>query len=198
MSRPVSVPLALAGGLFTASVVPAVPFFLDPRPFREVAGSSVHLTLYGLTLAATLALLVAVPRMRRLASAEERRLPGGVLTAALLATALYAATQYVQVVITPDLAETAPAALDETGTIQMLGLMGAWVAFLVAWVLVGAFGMRRRVLSAPSGILQIIGADSQPVIGPLAALPLGVALLLIARSAARTPVPAGGRQLVGA
>jgi hypothetical protein len=63
------------------------------------------------------------------------------------------------------------------------------VVFLVAWVLVGAVGMRRRVLSPPTGILMIIGAVAQPVIGPLAALPLGVALLLTARAAARAPQP---------
>jgi hypothetical protein len=190
MSRPVSVPLGLAGGLLLASVAPAVPFFLDPRPFREVAGGGIHLSLYGLTLAAMLALLVAVPRLSGLTSADGRRLPDGVLTAALLATALYAATQFMRVAITPDLADTAPAALDETGTFGMIGLMGSWVVFLVAWVLVGAVGMRRRVLSPVTGILMIIGAVAQPVIGPLAALPLGVALLLTARAAARAPEPA--------
>jgi hypothetical protein len=189
MSRPVSVPLGLADGLLLASVAPAVPFFLDPRPFREVAGSGIHLSLYGLTLAAMLALLVAVPRLSGLTAPDGRRLPDGVLTAALVATALYAATQFVQVAITPDLATTAPAALDETGTFGMIGLMGSWVVFLVAWVLVGVVGMHRRVLSPATGILMIIGAVAQPAIGPLAALPLGVALLLTARAAARAPQP---------
>jgi hypothetical protein len=198
MSRPVSVPLALAGGLFLASVVPAVPFFLDPRPFREVAGGVVHLSLYSLSLAALLALLVAVPGLRRLTSATGRRLPDGVLAFALVATALNAATQFVQVVITPDLAATAPAALDETGTIQMVGLMGAWVMFLAAWVVLAGVGMHRRVLSTPSGILLIIGAIAQPAIGPVAALPLGLALLLIARAGARPAQPAADRQPVAA
>lgn len=198
MSRPLSLPLTLSGGLLLASVAPAVPFFLDPRPFREVAGSAVHLSLYGLTLAAMLALLVAVPRLRGLTSPEGRRLPEGVLTAALLATALYAATQFVQVAVTPDLAVTAPAALDETGTYAMLCLIGSWLAFLAAWVTVGVVGMRRRVLSPLTGILTIIGAVAQPVIGPLAALPLGIALLLVARTAARTQEPAGTGALVGA
>jgi hypothetical protein len=184
MSRSPSVPLALAGGLLLASLVPAVPFFLDPSPFREVAGTGIHLSLYGLALAAMLALLVAVPRLGSLTSTDGQRLPDGLLTGALLATALYAATQFVQVSVTPDLADTAPVALDETGGFTMVALIGSWLLFLVAWVLVAAVGMRRRVLPMPAGVLLVLGAVAQPLIGPLAALPLGAGLLLVARSTA--------------
>jgi hypothetical protein len=190
MSRSPSVPLTLAGGLLLASLVPAVPFFLDPSPFREVAGTAIHLSLYALTLAGMLALLVAVPRLGAVSSPDGRRLPSWALTAAMLATALYAATQFVQVTVTPDLAETAPVALDETGGFTMAGLLGSWVLFLVAWVLVGAVGMRRRVFSTPAGIFVIIGAIAQPVIGPVAALPLGIGLLLVARATAGATRPA--------
>jgi hypothetical protein len=190
MSRSPSAPLALAGGLLLASLIPAVPFFLDPSPFREVAGSGIHFGLYGLTTAAMLALLVAVPRLADVVSPDGRRLPSAVLSGALLATALYAATQFVQITVTPDLAQTAPVALDDTGTFTMVGLIGAWLAFLVAWVLVGAVGMHRRVVAVPAGILLIVGAVAQPVIGPLAALPLGVGFLLVARATAgRSVVP---------
>ncbi len=190
MSRSPFVPLALAGGLLLASLVPAVPFFLDPSPFREVAGSGIHLSLYALTLAAMLSLLVAVPRLGGVTSPDGRRLPSWLSTAAMLATALYAATQFVQVTVTPDLAETAPAALDETGGFTMVGLLGSWLLFLVAWVLVGVLGMRRRVLSLPAGIFVIIGAVAQPVIGPVAALPLGIGLLLVARATVGATRPA--------
>lgn len=190
MSRSPSAPLALAGGLLLASLVPAVPFFLDPSPFREVAGSGIHLGLYGLTTAAMLALLVAVPRLADVVSPDGRRLPSSALTGALLATALYAATQFMQVTVTPDLAKTAPAALDEAGGFTMVGLIGSWLLFLVAWVLVGAVGMHRRVVSVPAGILLIVGAVAQPVIGPLAALPLGIGFLVVARATtARSVLP---------
>ena len=185
MSRSPSAPLTLAGGLLLASVAPAVPFFTDPRPFSQVAGSAVHMSLYALTLAGMLALLVAVPRLRSLASPEGRRLPDGVLTTALLATALYAATQFVQVFVAADLADSAPAALDESGDLMMYGMLGSWLVFLVAWVALGVVGMKRRVLSRSSGVLLIVGAVAQPVIGPLAALPLGLGLLLVARGAGR-------------
>lgn len=63
MSRSPSTPLVLAGGLLIASLVSAVLFFPDPRPIREIASGGVHLSLYGLTLAAMLTLLVATPQL---------------------------------------------------------------------------------------------------------------------------------------
>ncbi|TFV66173.1 UNVERIFIED_ORG: hypothetical protein E4P37_07020 [Bacillus sp. AZ43] len=193
VSRSPSAPLALAGGLLLASLVPAVSFFTDSRPFSEIAGGGVHLALYSLTLAAVLALLVAVPRLGALRAADGRRLPEPVLAAALVATALYGATQYVQVFVATFLSETAPAALDVSGGMLMAGMVGSWVVFLVAWVVLGAVALVRRVLPRPTAILLIAGAVAQPVVGPLAALPLGMALVLAARSAAtaRRDEPSG-------
>lgn len=193
MFRTPPAPLTVAGSLLLASVVPAVPFFLDPRPFRDVAGGPVHLALYSLTLAGLLALLLAVPGLARLTARDGRRLPGTALGAALLGTALNAATQFLQVFVTPGLADTAPAALDETSTVTMLGMVGSWLLFLAAWAVVGVAGLHRRILSPVAGVLLIIGAVAQPVAGPLAALPFGLALLLVgarARGAVGSGAPA--------
>jgi MFS family permease len=199
MSRSPSAPLAVAGGLLLASVVPAVPFFMDSRPFSEVAGSAVHVGLYALTLAGMLALLVAVPRLAALSSRDGRRLPPGLLSAALVATALNAATQFIQLFVTPYLAAEAPALLDDdTGGLLMAGMVGSWVAFLVAWVAVGAVGLRLGVLSRTAGIALIVGALAQPVIGPLAALFVGVALIVIARATQRMRQPETVPVLAGA
>ncbi len=194
MSRSPAVPLTIAAGLLLASLVPAVFFFTDARPFREVAGGGVHLSLYALTLAAMLALLVATPRLAELVSPEGRRLPVGLLSVALIATALNAATHFVQVFVTPFLADVAPVALDEQGGLLMVGMVASWIVFLAAWAAVGAVAIRRGVVSRTSGVLLVVGALILPAVGPLAGLPLGAAFLLVARSASRathaTPQPA--------
>jgi hypothetical protein len=193
MSRSPYVPLTIASGLLLAPLPLAALYFTDPRPFSEVADGGVHLTLYSMTLAGMLALLVAIPRLTVLVSPEGRRLPTGLLAAALLATALNAATHFVQVFVAPFLADVAPAALDEQGGILMVGMVASWVAFMVAWAMVGAVAIRRRVLSRTSGILLIVGAVVLPAVGPLASLPFGAGLVLAARTARRSvqPVPAG-------
>jgi hypothetical protein len=185
MSRSPAVPLTIAAGLLLASLVPAVFFFTDARPFRDVAGGGVHLSLYALTLAAMLALLVATPRLAELVSPEGRRLPVGLLSVALIATALNAATHFVQVFVTPFLADVAPVALDEQGGLLMVGMVASWIAFLAAWAAVGAVAIRRGVVSRTSGVLLVVGALILPAVGPLAGLPLGAAFLLVARSASR-------------
>lgn len=190
MSASPSTPLALAGSLLLAAVVPGVAFFVDSRPFREIAGGGVHLSVYALTLAGMLALLVAVPRLGGLASVDGRRLPAPLVTAALLTTALTAATHFVQLVVTPFLADVAPAALDEqNGGVLMISMVGAWTAFLVTWSMIGVVALRRKVLPRSSAGLLVVGALALPAFGPLAGLPLGAGLLLAAR-ATREPVAA--------
>jgi hypothetical protein len=198
MSRSPAVPLTIAAGLLLASLVPAVLFFTDARPFREVAGGGVHLSLYALTLAAMLALLVATPRLTELVSPDGRRLPAGLLSAALIATALNAATHFVQVFVTPFLADVAPVALDEQGGLLMIGMVASWVAFLAAWATVGAAAIRRGVVSKTAGGLLVAGALILPAVGPLAGLPLGAAFLLVARSAGRAPRTTPQPALIGA
>lgn len=183
MSTSPRVPLAVAGVLLLASTVPAVRFFTDPRPFSEVASGGVHLALYALTLAGMLALLVAVPRLGNLVGPAGGRLPGWLVTLSLVATALNAATHFVQVFVAPYLADVAPAALDDQGGGLMVGMVASWVAFLVAWVCVGVIAFRRRLLPRPSAALLAGGALVLPAIGPLAGLPLGLALVLAARPA---------------
>jgi hypothetical protein len=199
MSRSPVVPLTIAGGLLLATLPSAVLFFIDPRPFREVAGGAVHLSLYGLTLAAMLALLVAIPRLTELVSADGRRLPPGLLPAVMVTTALNAGTHFVQLFVTPFLADVAPVALDEQQSgMLMFGMVASWVAYLAAWAAVGAVAIRRGVLSWTCGLLLIVGSLTLPVIGPLASVALGAAFLLAARSAARTPRAAPEPAFAGA
>jgi len=179
-------PLAVAGALLLASAVPAVPFYMDSRPFREVAGGPVHLSLYAISLAAMLALLVVVSRFAAARSSTGKGLPQWLTVLLLASTSLNAATHYVQVFVTPELANVAPAALDNAGGMLMYAMVGTWLLFLVAWVTFGVVAFRNRLLPRTSAVMVIASALLQPVIGPLVGLPFGIALLLGARSASRT------------
>lgn len=188
-------PLAIAGALLLTSAPFGVFVFGDARPFREIAGTAPHLTHYALTLLAMLALAVAVPHLRGLRGPSGQRLPQPVVAAALVATVLTACTHFVQVFVTPFLADVAPVALDEQGGGLMAGLVGSWLLFLGAWTTLGVVGLRRGVLPRGTGVLIVAAALLQPAIGPLAVIPLGAALLALSRSdrapdAAPAPLPA--------
>jgi len=174
-------PLATAGVLLLASAPFGAFVFGDSRPFREIAGTAPHVTHYALALLAMLALAVAVPQLRARRGSTGAQLPGPLVSAALIATVLTACTHFVQVFVTPFLADVAPVALDEQGGALMVGLVASWLLFLAAWVSVGVVGLRRGVLGRGAGVLLVVAALLQPVIGPLAAVPLGAALLALSR-----------------
>ncbi|HET6693867.1 MAG TPA: hypothetical protein VFG97_06155, partial [Pedococcus sp.] len=116
-------------------------------------------------------------------SSTGKGLPQWLTVLMIVSTSLNAATHYVQVFVTPELAKVAPVALDNAGGTLMYAMVGTWVLFLVAWVAFGVIAFRHRLLPRTSAVIVIASALLQPVIGPLVGLPFGIALLLAARSA---------------
>lgn len=186
-------PLAVAGLFLALSAGPGIMVFGNSAAFSEIAGTPAHMACYGLALVGLLSLLVAAPRLALLPSGTGRPLPAGLLAAAVVATALNAATVYLQLFVVPDLARVNPEYLDEpAGGLLMVAMVGSWIAYLLAWTGVGVAALRRRAMPVPAAIVLILGAVLQVVIGPLAALPFGVALLLLARAASRGPLGSRG------
>jgi hypothetical protein len=186
MSHSPLVPLAAAGALLTASAVPGAFVFADPRPLHEIAGTVAHRAHYGLTLVALLALLVAIPRLAELRGKGGAGLPPTLLTLALVATALTAATRFIEVFVTPFLADVAPVALaEQSGGALMVGMVGAWLAYLVVWTTVGVLGWRRGILTPTVSVLIILSSLAMPVLAPVVQLLFGLALLVLARHLAR-------------
>ncbi|TRW45980.1 hypothetical protein [Georgenia yuyongxinii] len=184
MNRSPAVPLILAGALLIATAAPfALELTSGDEKFSTTALSGMYLVRMVLALIGTLALLVATPRLRALPGTGGH-LPGWSLDAALIATALTAATQFVQLFVVRWLGDIDPDLLDiPMGGVLMASMVASWVLYLLAWTIVGGLALRRRIVPVPAGVLLIIGAVLQPVFGPLAALPFGAALLMTARAA---------------
>lgn len=178
-----TVPLIVAGTALALSAAPGVMVFGNSAAFSEIAGTPAHMACYALSLVGLLALLLATPRLGALTSPSGRVLPSAALSAAVVATALNAGSVYVQVFVVTQLAQDIPAYLDEQAAgMLMVGMIGSWILYLVAWVTVGIVGLRRGVLPQVAGGVLILGAVLQPVFGPLSALPFGLGLLLLARA----------------
>jgi hypothetical protein len=192
MSHSPLAPLAAAGALLTASAVPGALVFADPRPLHEIAGTAAHRAHYGLTLAALLALLVAIPRLAELRGKRGAGLPPTLLALVLVATALTAATRFIEVFVTPVLADVAPEALaEQSGGALMVGMIGAWLAYLAVWTVVGVLGWRRGVLTPTVSVLIILSSLAMPVLAPVVQLLFGLALLVLARSLAQDRTTVG-------
>ncbi len=182
MKRSPFVPLVLAGVLLMATAGPGAVEFTNSDPFSVYGLSANYLTRMVLAFTGTLVLLIATPRLAAL-TGDRGRLPGWALDAALLAAALMAATQFVQLFVVRWLGSIDPAALDDPmGGVLMAAMVSVWVLYLLAWSTVGVLALRRRVLPVPAGVLIIVGAVLQPALGPLAAVPFGIGLLLTARA----------------
>jgi hypothetical protein len=79
--------------------------------------------------------------------------------------------------VNPYLAAHQPALLDTTpDSVLLVPLLGAGVVAMVGVAAMGVLGWRRTVLPRPLALLLIVGAVAIPAIGPLANVPLGVAL----------------------
>jgi hypothetical protein len=151
--------------------------FFDSRDYSEISSTRLHLVHYVVWTACLVALSQLYPRMAVLRGPTGSGIARGVLTLAAVGAALEACTRFTLAFVNPYLAAHQPALLDTTpDAVLMVPLLGTGVVAMVGVAALGVLGWRRSVIPPALAVLLIVGALAIPVIGPMANVPLGVAL----------------------
>lgn len=122
------------------------------------------------------ALLVLVPPLLRVG--PHRAPPTWLVPVAQLALAGQATTHFTQGFVAPWLAQVQPGLLDIPGGALQAAMIGLWVAFAVAMVVV-AVVLRRAGHSLPGCVLMGVGALAVSGFGPIGAGVLAIGLGLV-------------------
>ena len=151
--------------------------FFDSRDYSEVASTRLHLVHYLVWTACLVALSQLYPRIAALRGPTGSGIARGVLTLAAVGAALDACSRFTVAFVNPYLAAHQPALLDTTpDAVLLVPLLATGVVAMVGVAAMGVVAWRRMVLPRTLAVLLIVGAVAIPAIGPLANVPLGVAL----------------------
>jgi hypothetical protein len=173
-----AVAVAVAGAALALNgAVLGSRLFFDSRDYSEVVSTRLHLVHYVVWTACLVALSQLYPRIAALRGPTGSGIARGILTLAAVGAALDACSRFTLAFVNPYLAAHQPALLDTApDAVLLVPLLGTGVVAMVGVAAMGVVGWRRMVLPRPLAVLLIVGAVAIPAIGPMANVPLGVAL----------------------
>lgn len=181
---------ALRRGLTAVGAIAAVnaavlgsQLFFDSRNYSDVVPETGHLVHYTVWCIWLIALSQLFPRMGRLRGATGQGFPAWVLVLAGVGAAADACARFVNAFVLPALVEEAPRLVDEPpAAVLLVPLLGVGVIWMVGAVALAVVAFRRRIFPRPAAVLLGVAGVSIPVVGPLSAVLLGVALVWCARA----------------
>ena len=163
------------------AIAVGIPIFADD--LAEAAGTARWTLVTGATLAALLALALALVALHRV---QEDRLgafgPASAVVA-LLGTVLAAGGAWDSTFTVPYLADVAPEALDRSTSGSLLaGYVASYLAFALGWAGFAVATLRARVLARGGAIALLVGAllAILPAPTPIRVLVLAIAVAVLA------------------